>query len=226
MSSAKKTIYYFYHEVVEGYVFVDEEAKFLSWVHDVDPEAFEFIAIHLGGEMIRVFEPYMEFENPSDDLQDTGFVQDEEIQEWLVRSKDVILEAIRQTEADRDLPVIEIEDEEFEQSTIVNHVGPVTDRMIEMESEDPSLVSETETTTRTNKKKEKKKMSTKKTATKKFSAKKTSAKTATKTAKAPSMKKAFSGKKTAAAKKPAKAKPAKKAPPAKKPAKGGGKKKK
>lgn len=134
--SATKKLYYFYHTAVEGFIFVDENAKFLSWTYDMDPENFEFIAIHFGGAMVRIFEPYMVTEDPADDLQDTGFVQDDEIKEWLNTSADLILEAIRQTEADNNAPTLEAEEEEFQEAEIVNHVGPVTDAAVEREQEE------------------------------------------------------------------------------------------
>ena len=198
-------LYYFFHELIGGTVFVDQDATFVGWSTDVDAESsLGLVAKHFNVTIMLLPGAWLVPEN-SDDEFDSDFTgdADDAVTEFVDRNVEMILEAIKQAHTDAaDVTVEDAEEEEFEETEIVNHVGPVGDAVQQRDEE----------------KKEEKIMSKKKTAAKKMGKAKTSFTKVTPVA-------TSVVKKIAKAKKPAKKAPVKGSKPAKKPAKGGGKKK-
>ena len=205
-------LYYFFHELIGGTVFVDQDAALVGWSTNEDAESsLELVAKHFNVTIMQLPGAWLVPEDEDDefDADVAGGDEDEAVMEFVDRNAEMILEAIKQAHIDaNDVAIEDAEEEEFEETEIVNHVGPVGDAVQQRDEEQ----------------KEEETMSKKKTAAKKTSAKKSSAKKI-----APATKQTQGApspvKKVAKAKKPAKKTPVKGAKPGKKPAKGGGKKK-
>jgi hypothetical protein len=132
-----KKLYYFYHERIPGEIYIDADAKFVGWIHENDASWHQgymsFIPQFFGGEVVQL---------NGYDLIDEQFVLEEDpfhdehsLKGWVVENKEMLLEAIRL----KDLPnvedrIVDDENEEFLESTIVNHTGPVADAADEREA--------------------------------------------------------------------------------------------
>lgn len=224
-------LYYFYHEIIGGTVFVDQDGKFVDWEYDpdgeVDESAFDIVAKFFKNSVMALPGAFLVPDDPDDEFEDDALNMDEmedAISEWIDKNKDMVLEAIKQAHiiAD-DVEVEDAEEEQFEEAEVVNHVGPVSDAVQQRDEEEKEEAMKKKTTKKSSIKKKiiAVEKAVAKFATDTFSSKKSSKKPAKKAAAyvAPA-------KKVAKAKKPTKKAPVKGSKPTKAPAKGGKKKKK
>lgn len=205
-------IYHFFHEKISHNIFVDETCEFVSaiYVHpetgdSMVDEAIGRVVERAGGELIELVGSYCFPDNPEDDMESEMFVDEDSIQEWISKApiKEMLKEAMRVTDTENSAPAEEAEEQNFTESEVVNHIGPLSERMTE---QDEGESFESDDNNDSNEKKDKK-MSTKKSKKSSASSKKVTVKKST----------AAAAPKKTAAKSKAK-KPAAKKAPAKKPA--------
>ncbi len=198
-------LYYFFHEIIGGTVYVDQDGSFVDWNPDENGESEDSLSIVAGFFGVTIMSlpgAWLVPDDPEDEFDEEESADDDSVSSWCTKNNEMILTAIKQ--AYIDLGEVEAEDAEeeaFEETEIVNHVGPVSDAVQQRDEEE----------------KEEKVMSKKKIA-KKASAKKIEATIVTFKVPVP----VKPAKKVAKAKKPAKKTPVK----GSKPTKGGKKKKK
>ncbi len=214
MSAAK--LYYFYHEIIGGTVFVDQDGKFVDWYPDENGEnenSLSIVSEFFGVTIISLPGAWLVPDDPEDEFDEEVSIDDDSVSSWCTKNNELILTAIKQAYIDLGEATVEdAEEETFEETDVVNHVGPVGDAVQQRDEEEKEEVMKKKTSKKSS---IKKKFVAAEKAVAKFVAGPFASKKASKK----------STKKVAKAKKPAKKAPVKGSKPKKAPAKGGKKKK-